>query len=163
MSDPAFDALLDRRVRTYADGGVRPIDRHAIAKAAIESAGGRRGVAWLPSSWPSLTMPRVAPSYLLVLMALLLVAVAGAAFAGAVLDNRIPAPIPTATPTVTPMLTGSPSPASTADLTPRATPPIASALGSIFTYVPPPEGSVRWVSPGDGQFGFEDPGGLAAE
>ncbi|MGZ8721969.1 MAG: hypothetical protein ACXWXH_10955 [Aeromicrobium sp.] len=50
-----------------------------------------------------------------------------------------------------------PTPSPTTDLAPRATPPIASAFGTVFSYVPPRADAVRWVTPSAGQFGFEDP------
>jgi hypothetical protein len=44
MTDTTFEATLGTQLRQYADGGVRPIDRHAIAERTI-GAGTRRG--WL--------------------------------------------------------------------------------------------------------------------
>jgi hypothetical protein len=44
MTDETFEALLSTRVRAYADGGVRPVDRFAVADAMIASGTGlRRG------------------------------------------------------------------------------------------------------------------------
>ena len=83
MSDSTFEALLTGQLREYAEGGVRPIDRHRIADGTI--AGGRRRAA---IRWPVvLGRGLLAP----VLLGLLFLALAGAAF---VVGSRLLAPPP---------------------------------------------------------------------
>ena len=52
MPDTNFEALLSRQLREYAEPGVRPIDRFAIAEETI--AGGRKSSAgrWASSPAP---------------------------------------------------------------------------------------------------------------
>jgi Tol biopolymer transport system component len=73
MPDPTFEARLARQLQTYALGGVRPIDRHAIAEATI-AAGARRGLgARLADLGPAL---RLTPRVALTLSVLLALAIA---------------------------------------------------------------------------------------
>ena len=44
MSDPMFDTTLDRVISDYADRGVRPVDRRAIAQALVDARSRRRFV-----------------------------------------------------------------------------------------------------------------------
>jgi hypothetical protein len=76
MPDPTFETRLAQQLGTYAQGGVRPIDRHAVAEATIATRA-RRRLAF-----------RLAP----VLVGLLLLAAlaAGAALVGAQLLDRRP-------------------------------------------------------------------------
>ena len=37
MTDSMFEQSLDRQIRAYADGGVQPFDRYAIAEDLIKS------------------------------------------------------------------------------------------------------------------------------
>lgn len=72
MTDMTFEALLTGQLREYAEAGVRPIDRYAIAEGTIAS-GRRRGISW---RW-SLGQSR--RSVMLVLVGLLILALAASA------------------------------------------------------------------------------------
>jgi Tol biopolymer transport system component len=75
MPDSTFEARLASQLGAYAQGGVRPIDRYAIAEATI-AAGSRGGLGGRLGHllWPSGT--RLSPRIVLVLFALLALAVA---------------------------------------------------------------------------------------
>lgn len=73
MPDPTFESRLARQLGAYAEGGVRPIDRYAIAEATI-AAGARRGLgARLGALGPTM---RLTPRIALALFALLALAIA---------------------------------------------------------------------------------------
>ena len=80
MTDSMFEQSLDRQIRAYADGGVQPFDRYAIAEGLINSGVRRRRFAWLPA----LARPVLSPSLAIVVIGLLLALVA-ALVAGALL------------------------------------------------------------------------------
>jgi len=75
MPDPTFDTLLSRQLRQYAEAGVRPIDRFAIAEETIGSgrtvARWRRGLGLVPKRGNRVLVP--------LLVGLLLAALAGGA------------------------------------------------------------------------------------
>jgi hypothetical protein len=76
--DMTFESVLDTRIRAYAEGGVRPIDRYAIASAAIGP--GRRG--WL--DWSALGRSRwMTPIYIGVVLLTLALAIGLVAVVGA--------------------------------------------------------------------------------
>lgn len=80
MTDPTFESLLSRQLRAYAETGVRPVDRYAIAEATIASGargGLRRRLGDVRTGWrarPALAM--------LALLALLVIAGAMLILAG---------------------------------------------------------------------------------
>jgi hypothetical protein len=85
MTDPTFESLLTGQLRAYAEAGVRPIDRFAIAEETI--AGGRalprwrRGWSLAPTRGNRVLMP--------LLVGLLLAALAGGAL---LVGSRLLAP-----------------------------------------------------------------------
>jgi len=78
MTDSIFEQSLDRQIRAYADGGVQPFDRYAIAEDLIKSGVPRGRFAWLPA----LGRPALSPSLAIVVIGLLL-ALAAAIVVGA--------------------------------------------------------------------------------
>ncbi len=75
---------------------------------------------------------------------------------------HIPSPTSTIAPTTTVGRTYPPTPARTPVRSPapvelpRVRPPLASAFTTVFSYVPPLEGSATWLTPRAGQLGFFD-------
>lgn len=91
MSELDFDARLGAQLRAYSDGGVRPIDRYAIARATV--AGRRAAPGWRWSLRP------VRRAWLPIVVGLVLLAIVAG---GAILvGSRPPTPSPTSTPTAT--------------------------------------------------------------
>ena len=72
MTDSTFETLLAGQLRQYAEAGVRPIDRFAIAEGTI-SAGRRRGLAGHLRRMPVIGL-RIGPRAALVWLALLTLA-----------------------------------------------------------------------------------------
>jgi hypothetical protein len=60
MTDQTFDALLSRTLRTYADGGVRPIDAMAVAESAAARPRHRPMFALLPRRSQVLALTAIA-------------------------------------------------------------------------------------------------------
>jgi hypothetical protein len=85
MPDTTFETLLSRQLRAYAEAGVRPIDRFAIAEETI--AGGRSMPRWR-RRW-SLAPMRGNRVLIPLLVGLLLVALAGGAL---LVGSRLQAP-----------------------------------------------------------------------
>jgi len=112
MAELDFEARLGGQLRTYADGGIRPIDRRAIAIAVVAGGSQRRIASRLGRErWSARPSRR---TVLILVTALSLGAVAGGALLlGA---GHPPTPLPSATPI--PLSTSSPPPSSS--LTPRA-------------------------------------------
>jgi WD40 repeat protein len=73
MPDSTFEARLASQLTAYSQGGVRPIDRHAIAEATIAAGAARGFGARLADLGPTL---RLTPRIALVLFALLALAIA---------------------------------------------------------------------------------------
>ena len=46
MTDPTFESFLSSQLRQYAEAGVRPIDRRAIATATIATGRGSGWARW---------------------------------------------------------------------------------------------------------------------
>lgn len=85
MPDPTFESLLTGQLRAYAESGVRPIDRFAIAEETI--AGGRTMPRWR-RGWGVASM-RGNRVLIPLLVGLLLAALAGGAF---LVGSRLQAP-----------------------------------------------------------------------
>jgi hypothetical protein len=83
MTDARFEAILDQRLRDYAEGGVRPIDRYAIASAVIASKR-RTRFNWLAGVGPARQRWFVPALVALLILALL----ASFAIVGALLLRR---------------------------------------------------------------------------
>jgi hypothetical protein len=84
MIDPTFDVLLARTLRTYAQGGVRPIDAMAIAERAAAAERPRR----IADRWRAPGRPVVTP----MLVGLLVLVLAATAI---VVGAQLLAPTPT--------------------------------------------------------------------
>ncbi len=78
MTDMTFESLLSGQLREYAQAGVRPIDRYAIAEGTIEA--GRPRVRW------SRSFVRTRRTLTLVLVGLLIMALAAS---GALVASRL--------------------------------------------------------------------------
>ena len=83
MSDPTFESRLTGLLREYAEDGVRPIDRFAIAERTI--AGGRPQGGW------RLSFGLRRRAFVLVVVGLLALALAASV---ALVGSRLPAPAP---------------------------------------------------------------------
>jgi Tol biopolymer transport system component len=75
MPEPTFDARLTTLLGAYAEGGVRPIDRYAIAELAV-AAGARHGLGGRLADLVPPVAARLSPRLVLVLAALLALALA---------------------------------------------------------------------------------------
>lgn len=120
MSDSTFETILAGQLRAYAEGGVRPIDRHAIALATLADGAGHRPV------WRTSRMTRLA----LIAVAALMVAAVGAFLVGQRPPSNVePSPSPTASSVASAAGFGAAQPA---DLAIRATwAAFAGALPSL--------------------------------
>jgi len=87
MTDSTFEQLLDRQLREYADGGVQPFDRYAIAEGLIATR--RRRWSWLPALGRPILSPTMAIVVLGLLLAMVVAIVAGALVLRLQLDSPI--------------------------------------------------------------------------
>lgn len=100
MPEKTFEAILTTQLRAFAEGGVRPVDRYAVADATL-ATGTQRGRRLRPG-WPSRgragsTASRTTVRLALVLLLALLIA-AAAFTLGPGRDAVVP-PVPTPVPT----------------------------------------------------------------
>jgi hypothetical protein len=178
MSDLAYETQLARQLRAYAEGGVRPIDRFAVAEEAI--AAGRTMRRWRSRwRWASTPAGRV---FVLILVGLLLAALGGGAL---VVGSRLLAPPPSpdsllslpdltrpmAYPLVAPLADGrvlvignggeGGDPTVTAELydpatgTPTSLGPVSTPRGFVDSAVPLKDGRVLLLA--DGEASILDP------
>jgi len=112
MTDQAFETRLRAGIGRYAEGGIRPIDAHAIAVATV-ATGGARGVGGRPwDRW--IGRVRVTPRLILI-TALVLLAVAIAVTAVGLATKRPPQLTDRAQPTTPPMTSARPAPSAPAE------------------------------------------------
>ena len=95
MPETTFEAILATQLRTYAQGGVRPIDRYAIADSTIATGSKRRRFGFRAPVGP---VPRTTLRLGLVLLLALLIAAAAFTFGAGRRAVTPPVPVPTPVP-----------------------------------------------------------------